>query len=266
MSFVLSKVIWPLATPSNLLALALLLGGLLALTASWRRAGRRLLAAAMVALVAVALLPVDDWLAWPLETRFAAPAPLPARVDGIVVLGGGVTDSKVPVLGGAQLNGAADRLSALVILARRYPAARVVYAGGNATLAGGPREADVTAALLAEMGFASPRLQFERDSRNTHENAVLSRALVQPRAGETWLLVTSALHMPRAMGVFRAQGWDPVPLPVDFRGDGRLRFLRPAESLGGRLAGIDDVTHEWVGLLAYRMLGYSDALFPGPKR
>src|SRR3546814_4717611 len=73
---------------------------------------------------------------------------------------------------------------------------------------------------------------------------------------ETWLLVTSALHMPRAMGVFRAQGWDPVPLPVDFRGEGRLRFLRPAESLGGRLAGIDDVAHEWVGLIAYWMLGY----------
>src|SRR5690606_30327419 len=126
MSFILSKVIWPLATPSNLLALALLLGGLLALTSSWRRAGRRLLAAAMVALVAVALLPVHDWLAWPLEHRFEAPAPLPARVDGIVVLGGGVKDSKMPVLGGAQLNGAADRLSALVILARRYPAAQVV--------------------------------------------------------------------------------------------------------------------------------------------
>ncbi len=266
MSFILSKVIWPLVTPSNLLALALLLGGLLALTASWRRTGRRLLAAAMAVLVAVALLPVDEWLAWPLETRFAAPAPLPAEVDGIVVLGGGVKGSKVPVLGGAQLNGAADRLSALVILARRYPTARIVYAGGNATLAGGPREAVVTEALLAEMGFASPRLQFERDSRNTHENAMRTHALARPAAGETWLLVTSALHMPRAMGVFRAQGWDPLPLPVDFRGENRLVFLRPAESLGGRLAGIDDVTHEWVGLFAYRMLGYSDALFPGPTR
>jgi uncharacterized SAM-binding protein YcdF (DUF218 family) len=266
MSFILSKVIWPLATPSNLLALALVLGGLLILTSSWRRAGRRLLAAAVVAVLAAMLLPVDDWLAWPLEHRFAAPEPMPARVDGIVVLGGGVTESKVPALGGAQLNGAADRLSALIILARRYPTARVVYTGGNATLAGGPREADVTAALLAEMGFATPGMQFERESRNTHENAVLTHALAQPQAGETWLLVTSALHMPRAMGVFRAQGWDPVPMPVDFRGDGRLRFLRPADSLGGRLAGIDQVTREWVGLLAYRGLGYSDTLFPAPKR
>lgn len=265
LSFVLAKVIWPLATPSNLLALGVVLGGLLTLT-SWRRAGRRLLGAAIMAVILVMLLPVGAWLAWPLEHRFAAPEPLPARVDGIVVLGGGVTETKVPALGGAQLREAADRLSALVILARRYPAARIIYAGGNATLGGGPREADAAAALLAEMGLLTLQMQFERESRNTHENAVLTYALAQPRAGETWLLVTSALHMPRAMGVFRAQGWDPLPVPVDFRGDGRLRLLQPAESLGGRLAEIDRAAREWAGLLAYRILGSSDALFPAPKR
>ena len=263
MGFILSKVIGPLATPSNLIALALLLGGLLALT-PWRRLGHRLLGLGVVAVLVVMVLPIGEWLTLPLEGRFAAPATLPERVDGIVVLGGGVTESLVPVLGGAQLNGAADRFAALVILARRYPAARIAYSGGNATLAGGAREADAVAALLAEMGIDTARIVFEREARTTYENAVFTRTLMTPQPGETWLLVTSAMHMPRAVGTFRRQGWAPIPLPVDFIADGKLRIVGLAGSLGAALGGIDQAAHEWVGLAAYRLFGYSDSLFPGP--
>lgn len=263
MGFVLSKVIGPLATPSNLLALVLLAGGVLAFT-PWRRLGRRLLGLGVVAVLLVMVLPIGAWLAVPLESRFAAPATLPARVDGIVVLGGGVTESQMPVPGGAQLNEAADRLAALVILARRYPAARVVYSGGNATLAGGAREADTVAALLGEMGIDASRVVFEREARTTYENAVRTKALVNPQPGETWLLVTSAMHMPRAVGVFRRQGWAPIPLPVDFGTAGELHVVGLAGSLADALGAIDRAAHEWVGLAAYRLFGYSDSLFPGP--
>jgi uncharacterized SAM-binding protein YcdF (DUF218 family) len=265
MSFILSKVLWPLTTPSNLLALLLVLGGLLAL-GRWRRLGRRLLGLCLAAIVLLMIFPLDLWLTLPLEKRFPAPDPLPARVHGIVVLGGGVTHSEVPVLGGTQLNGAADRLSALVMLARRYPEARIVYTGGNATLAGGAREADAAALLLTGMGFATPRLEYERESRNTHENALFTMSMVKPAPGETWLLVTSARHMPRSVGVFRRQGWSPVPLPVDFSTEGEWRLIEPAESLAGRLGGIDGAVREWIGLIAYRLLGYTDQLFPGPER
>ena len=270
MSFILSKVLWPLTTPSNLLTLALVLGGLLVLVdqgrGRWRRLGRWLLGTGLAAIVLAMIFPVDRWLTLPLEQRFAAPDPLPAMVDGIIVLGGGVVESEVPVLGGAQLTGAADRLSALVILARRYPDARIVYAGGNATLAGGAREADAAATLLTEMGFDTPRLEYERESRNTHENALFTMSMMNPKPGETWLLVTSARHMPRSVGVFRRAGWDPVPLPVDFTTDGEWRLVEPAESLSGRLGGIDAATREWVGLIAYWLMGYSDRLLPAPRR
>lgn len=263
MGFILSKVIWPLAVPSNMLAIALVLGGVLTFT-RWRRLGCRLLGFSAAAVLLVMLLPVDEWLILPLESHFPPPDPLPAEVDGIVVLGGGVNESPAPVLGGAQLGSASDRLTAMLILARRYPAARVVYAGGNATLAGGPREADITAALLAEMGSVPANVVFERDSRTTYENAVFSKALVEPQPGETWLLVTSAIHMPRAIAVFRGQGWSPVPLPVDYATDGELRALRPAQSLSSRLAAIDAAAHEWAGLAVYRLFGYSRSLWPDP--
>lgn len=263
MGFVLSKVIWPVVTPSNLLAIVLVLGAALALT-RWRRLGRRLLLAVAAAVFPVMICPVDEWLMAPLEHRFAAPADLPERVDGIIVLGGAMGVSKMPTFGNAQLSQAADRFTALIILARRYPDARVVFTSGNASLAGGPREADIAAALLSEMAIALPNLVFERNSRTTYENALLSKALANPRPGETWLLVTSALHMPRSVGVFRHQGWDTVPFPVDFETDGSFSLIRPARSLSSRLGAIDRAAREWGGLVAYRLFGYSASLFPGP--
>lgn len=262
MSFVLSKIVWPLLTPSNLVMLAIVLGGLLTL-GRWRRLGRALVGLGVAAVLLVALLPVGQWLAVPLEHRFPPAAELPDRVDGIIVLGGGVNRSRVSVPGGAQLNEAADRLAAMVILARRYPQARIVYSGGNATIGGGPREADAVAGLLAEMGLASPRIRYEREARTTRENAALTAAMMRPRPGETWLLVTSAMHMPRAMGVFRREGWHPLPVPVDFVTDGEISLLDTPGWPVARLVAVDAAAREWVGLMYYRLLGFTDAVFPG---
>lgn len=264
MSFVLSKVLWPLTTPSNVLALLVMLGAVLLLT-RWQRLGRRLLVAVGLAAAALIVLPVDSWLLMPLEGRFAAAAPLPAAVDGVVVLGGGVYRPTMEELSGAQLNSAADRIAALVILGHRYPTAKLIYTGGDSSLFGEAREADLAESLLREMGVDMARVRFERQSRNTHDNAVNTMALAAPRPGEVWLLVTSAVHMPRAVGVFRAAGWDAVPVPVDFRTKQEFGAFDFGTSLSSRLSGIDLAVHEWTGLFAYRLLGYSDSWFPGPK-
>lgn len=265
MSFILSKVVWPLATPSTLLGLLVVLGAVLALT-RWRGAARRLLLAAGLAVALIMLLPVDSWLIMPLEGRFPAPAALPEAVDGIVVLGGAIYEPPSPTLGGAQLNSHADRVAALMMLARRYPDAEIVYTGGDATLFGGLQEADLARSLMREMGADVSRITFERESRNTHENAVNTKALADPQDGETWLLVTSAVHMPRSVGVFRAAGWDAIPFPVDFLTRQEFGLLDAGPALSSKLGGIDLAAHEWIGLLAYRILGYSDSVFPGPER
>ncbi|GIK96177.1 MAG: membrane protein [Alphaproteobacteria bacterium] len=264
MSFVLSKVLWPLATPSNLLALLMVVGAVLLLT-RWRRAGRRLLVGVGLGVALLMALPVDSWLAMPLEARFPVASELPEAVDGVVVLGGGVYRPPMEELAGAQLNSAADRIAALVVLGQRYPAARLIYTGGDSSLFGDVREADLVEALLRRMGFDVGRVQFERNSRNTHENAVNTMALAAPKPDETWLLVTSAIHMPRAVGVFRAAGWNAIPVPVDIRNKQEFGLLDLGPSLSGRLSGIDLALHEWAGLVAYRVLGYSDSLFPGAE-
>jgi uncharacterized SAM-binding protein YcdF (DUF218 family) len=95
------------------------------------------------------------------------------------------------------------------------------------------------------------RVVIEPHSRNTHENAVFATAALEPKPLERWLLVTSASHMPRAIGTFRQNSFPVEPWPVHDQGEGR-----PAYQIA---------EHEWLGLIAYRLLGRSSELFPAPS-
>jgi uncharacterized SAM-binding protein YcdF (DUF218 family) len=266
MAFELSKVLWIVLSPGHLL-LILGLAGLIALRVSqrrFRRAGRWLLGGMVVAMGGLAVLPAGLWLG-PLEGRFPPPAELPGLVDGVIVLGGALDVKRSRRRGRPELNEAADRVIGLLELARRYPDAKLVFTGGTGALLDVQhREADLIPDLLDRMGGTAARLVLERDSRNTHENAEFTKALVRPRSGEAWLLVTSAFHMPRAVGAFRASGWDIIPYPVDYRGIGRPDWTSPPDLVRG-LAEASLAMKEWIGLLAYRLFGWSDSLFPGPR-
>jgi uncharacterized SAM-binding protein YcdF (DUF218 family) len=260
MTFIASKVFWAVMVPGNLLLL-LLLAGLLGVAAGHRR-GFRLAGAAAVALALVAVLPIGDWIAAPLEARFPVPS-FPAHIDGIVVLGGAVNAELTKAHGDVALNAAAARVVQAFILARRHPEAKLLLSGGDGSIfpLPGEREADTTRRLMIELGIAPERILVEDRSRNTYENALFSRALAEPKPAETWVLVTSALHMPRAVGCFRRLGWNVLPYPVDFRTVPHpgLDFL-----LAGHLDLVELAAKEWVGLVAYRLLGRTDDLFPGP--
>ncbi len=255
MLFLLSKIAGLLLRPSTLLLLCCVAGLLL------RR--RALLRVGVWGFVAVLLLPLDQVLLLPLEDRFPRPAP-PAHVDGIVVLGGAVEPEMTLVRGIPSLNSQAERMTEAVALARRYPAAPVVFTGGSAALfPDAATEADTARALFLSLGLAPERLVMESGSRTTWENAALTRALVQPKPGQTWLLVTSADHVARGVGAFRAVGWDVLGWPVDYKSGMAWRLWLPT-SLGGRLGLLDEAAHEWVGLAVYRALGHASALFPAP--
>ncbi len=263
MFFFLSKVFWAVAAPGNLL-LILLCAGVGLLLAGRAQAGLWLTAAATAALLVVAVVPVGAWLMAPLEDRFARPDPLPARVDGIIVLGGMVDPGLSRRRGDPALNGAVERLIEFFALARRHPKARLVFTGGSGSLLEQQyREAAVARDVATRLGLPADRVVWERESRNTWENAVESRALVDPQPGETWLLVTSAFHMPRAVGVFRAAGWPVVPYPTDYRIDPADR-RRPGFDLTEGLSALNAATREWIGLVVYALTGRSSAILPAP--
>ncbi len=263
MFFVVSKVFGFFVQPSNLFLCVGILG--LVLTATRRaRAGRALMAAGLLLLAVAGLSPLGNWLIEPLENRFPPWNPAGGAPDGIVVLGGAISPDVSFPRAQAGLNEAAERVTAAVELARRYPAARLLYSGGNPWRRAAPGEADVAVALLERMGVARERIIVENKSRNTVENAVYSLELAAPKPGERWLLVTSAYHMPRSIGIFRRLGFDVEAYPVDWRTAGDEGPLFPFDSVGSGLRRTDTAVREWFGLVAYFVTGRCSALFPAP--
>ncbi len=262
-TFLLSKLLWAILRPGSLLLL-LAWAGLCLAWLSRRRLGHALIALGLSGYLAILILPIDQWLLAPLEERFQKPDPAPAHVDGIIVLGG-VIDSAISADRGAPaLSASAERITDAVILAKRYPDAKIVFTGGNGDLMPiAPTEADYAKTLLVALGVDSGRITLEGASRNTVENAVFTRDLVHPQPGQTWLLVTSASHMPRSVGIFRQVGWPVVAWPVGYK-SGHSMEVQYTRQFGDKIAQLEWAVHEWVGLLAYRLLGRTDALFPAP--
>jgi len=264
MLFVLSKIVGFVALPSNLLIEIGIVGVLLLFT-KFRRLASWLVVTSIVLTAVVGWSPLGNILILPLEQRFPPWDPSQGPPDGIVVLGGAISPDVSAARGAVALNEAAERITAAAALARRYPNARIIYSGGsNAVLADRISEAPFAVEELEALGVAHDRITAEEQSRNTIENAVFSRLIAQPKPGERWLLVTSAFHMPRAIGAFRAAGFAVEAYPVDWRTRGPVDVTRPFGSLSEGLARTDTAAHEWIGLLAYRLTGMTKEIFPAP--
>jgi uncharacterized SAM-binding protein YcdF (DUF218 family) len=249
-----------LLQPGHLLVLGLVAGWILTILPMTRRAGMCLSGTVVLSFVLITCLPLGDWLLRPLENRFPRPPALD-RVDGIVVLGGGQEALVSRDRDRIALNDAGERLIEAGTLARRFPDAQLVFTGGNGPP--GLTEADVSRRVFAAMGLDADAVIYESRSSNTWDNAVMLRDLVAPARGEVWLLVTSASHMPRAMGAFRAAGWQLEAYPVDYHTTRRWGVF-PMQDFEASLRGLDVALHEYFGLVGYRLLGRTQELFPAP--
>jgi uncharacterized SAM-binding protein YcdF (DUF218 family) len=264
MFFLLSKIIGFFALPSNFL-IVIGLAGIFLLFTRFTRLASWLVVTSLVLIAIAGLSPLGNALIVPLEDRFPPWDPSRGAPTGIVVLGGAITPEVSIAHDTVALNEAAERITATAELARRYPDARIIFSGGNnAILFDEGVEADIAVRQFEALGIAHDRITAEEQSRNTIENAVFSRLLANPQAGERWLLVTSAYHMPRAIAVFRAAGFPVEAYPVDWRTRGPADTLRPFASLGDGLRRTDTAVREWVGLVVYRLTGKTNELFPRP--
>ena len=266
MFFYLSKIVWFLATPSNLLVCLVLLGLVLTAATRWRRAGLGLAFASTLGLLVIGLSPLATWAMHPLETRFPPFEHDREHVDGIIILGGSLAPETTMRLGQADLNEAGERVLAAVELSRLYPESRILLSGGSGRLIEEAySEAEATAEVLVRLGVPRERMIIEGRSRNTHENAVFSREMAEPAPGERWLLVTSAWHMPRSMGVFRQAGFDVTAYPVDFRTVASRNLTAPFVAVSEGLRRFDVATREWVGLVVYYLTSRTDSLIPSQR-
>jgi uncharacterized SAM-binding protein YcdF (DUF218 family) len=264
--FVLSKTIGVMLLPTNFL-IALGLAGALLLVSRFAALGRKLLVVSAVLLAICGFSPLGNILLYPLEQRFPPWDAAQGPPDGIIVLGGAVDADLSVAHDGPVTRGAADRMIAAAALAHQYPNARILFSGGSANLiANDAREADFAAEIFASLGIDKSRLTTERRSRNTYENAEFSKAIALPKAGERWLLVTSAFHMPRSIGLFRKAGFAVEPYPVDWRVGDRTDLVSFTNFAGDGLGRTDTGLREWLGLIAYRLTGKTGELLPGPAK
>jgi len=259
--FWLSKLTWLVIAPDSLLLLLGLFSWVM-----WRcgvlRVAKASLNLLLITLLLVALFPAGEWLLYPLENRFPANPKLPQKIDGIIILGGPESITRSAVWNQVELGDGAERFLAGMALAKQHPEAKLVFTSGSGSLFYQLRKgADVGKKLFAEQGMDFSRIVLERNSRNTYENALFSKAQIKPVPGEVWVLVTTASHMPRSIGIFCQAGWPMIPYPVDHH-TWRGNLLRVDYGLAGHLNDLGLAVNEWVGLVAYKATGKTTALLP----
>jgi uncharacterized SAM-binding protein YcdF (DUF218 family) len=243
MIYVLSKALWLLIAPTNALILITAVSAFWALLRPSKRAAW-LAVFGTFGLAIGAFTPVGLWTLAPLENRFPEWRPGSPAPNGIILLGGD----------------AGDGIAVLAQLSQRFPHARLVFSGPGV-------EASKVNDLLQEfanLGGDLTRIKLETRSRTTFENAMYSAEMIKPKPDESWLLITTALHMPRSIGTFRQAGFKVAAYPIVFRTKDTPNSFFEGGAGSAALGHLDAAAKEWIGLVAYRIMGKTDALFPSP--
>ncbi len=256
MFFVLSKILFFVLAPFNA-AIFLLTGAMWAMHQKRFKLARQLGLASWLVLVAFGVLPTGRALTAWLEARTPYLTEFPARVDGVILLGGFIDTELGFDRGTPQVDGAQDRLTEFVDIAREFPNARLIFASGQGSLAqkGTPEGQMIQTLLDRQRVYTRSRLKIDDKSRTTYENAVNAKAIANPREGENWLLVTSAWHMPRAVGAFNSIGWKVTPMPTDYQTNGKVGLLPDYRGFLGNMALSQTAIHELGGIVVYALSG-----------
>jgi uncharacterized SAM-binding protein YcdF (DUF218 family) len=266
MFFYVAKLGYFFIQPSNFLIGLVFVGLLLYTFKEGSKTGIRLAWLGCLGVAVCGLSPAANWIILPLEERYPRPEKV-SGYDGIIVLGGAVDTIVTGGRGDTALTTSGERITIAARLAEQLPDADIIHTGGKGVVVSAQAtEAEGAARLFEDFGISPNRIILEDASRNTWENAVLTKKLVKPLPGQKWLLVTSAYHVPRSMGVFEAAGWTGITAyPVDFRTRGAEDKTLGFSGISKGLRRFDVAFKEWIGLVAYRLSGRSTEFFPGPE-
>jgi len=204
-------------------------------------------------------------LAQSLEWRYLPPREIP-QADVIIILGGGEHGQSYP-RPIPEIGEAGDRLIYAAWLYRQGAAPMVLFTGGAIEwLSADDRLWEGLDTLLGLMGVPADALLLETQSRNTYENALECKAILDEKGLRRAILVTSAVHMPRAVAIFRQQGMDVIPAPVDYSVtqaewiqfreaslSSHILFLMPSSE---SLEITSRVLKEYLGILVYKLRGW----------
>jgi len=230
----------------------------------WPVVGQRIMNISLLLIVIIGFFPIGKWMFVYLERQFPKPTAgdMPQNVDGIVVLGGAFLPAMTKTTGNITANDNIDRMFCFVKLARQYPNAKLVFSGGSGDILNPTaRESDDAKAFFALSGLEGRNIVYEENSKNTYENVVFTNEIMNPKPEEEWIVVTSAYHMPRTIGIFQKIGWDITPYQCDQRTDGTYRLFTDLPNLAGNYGQINNALKEIIGSFVYYITGKSSSAF-----
>ncbi|MCC9622838.1 YdcF family protein [Thalassospira sp. MA62] len=268
MFYFLSKTAGVLLNATLMHGIALLICVILICFPATRKAGQVMLIGITVLSLVITVIPVGTFLIQKLETRFEKPDLDQTEFAGVIALSGALNAQTYLEHGEVTFPIAPDRIFNMLDLANQYPNKPIIYTGGDGSLFDrGFSEAAVLQKWLSDSNLLTPNMYFETAAKNTHQNAENTRKLVYKDwpelSKQPWLLVTSAYHMPRAVGTFRKAGWNVIAYPVGRRTSDRLHLT--SLNVSGAIKLLGRGLREWVGLTAYYVTGRTDEWFPDPK-
>lgn len=259
--YTISKLAWHALSPSNFLIILATIG-VIFLIFNNRKLAKIFLIPSVSLLFVFMSFPVSDFIMMPLEKRFNIPKEMPEKIDGIIILGGAEDIPRSASWRRPQMGDAGERFIETARLARRYPNVPVIFTGSSGNLYFKVDGIDYRLAeyYLRTLGIPKERLIIEDFSGNTYENFVFVKPLLPDEEG-TYLLVTSAYHMPRSVGIARKQGVNVIPYPVDYRS--RSAYHRQFKfQFANNLVILEPAVKEWIGLTVYYLVGRTSAWFP----
>lgn len=249
------KFLWGLLVNIDLILQGLLMLGLILCVTPWKEWGKRCVIIVLIPFLILSLTPMGRWMVTSLENRFEQLGDLPPDVVGLILLGGSFALEETKIKNRPVYNKAAARLFEFIELAHKYPNLKILVTGT-------PLEIKFTKEILKRHGIDVKRIIFEDQSSNTRDNAYNSYTLIQPH-NERWALVTSAFHMPRAVGLFRGAGWNILPYPVDYQTSGNYGFTTWISGLDRlNILAFSTAIRQWAGLINHYLEGDSKELYP----
>ena len=260
MSFYLSKILWLLLNPYNLFIFVNLIT-IFFYIFRLKKISIFLFLINFVFLLTISILPIGNFLIHKLEKEYHLANKVSNNLDGVLVLGGATSPYLFKEFNQVSVNGSAERLIESVKIIRKFENAKIVFSGGSGVLDMPDFGHSDSAKFFYEtVGIDTQRIIFENISRNTYENILLSKDIVNPKNTEKWLLITSAFHMKRAILVGKKHKWNFITYAVDFKTQKKIKF-KPSFNLLSNLTSFQKASHEWLGLLSYFLMNRTDRIF-----
>ena len=260
MSFYLSKILWLIINPLNIILL-FIFSGIVVKIIFKNTLHKLFYFVSFIFFIIVAVIPTGEFMFYQLEKKFHTQSVLPSQVNGILILSGATNPQLTHEHNKIHLNGSVERLTESISLMQRYPNVKIIFAGGSGSIFDQElTHADVARNFFEQLNIDTENIIFESKSRNTYENILYSKKLAKPSLDENWIIVTSASHMIRATNIGKKLGWKFIPYAVDFQVGKKIIWI-PSIYFLTNMNRFNSSSHEWIGLIAYYIMGRTNKIY-----